>query len=83
MWILSDRAMAKIIGGDFDYVVWLARKDKSLTISQLFEFQCEYKSYNGFRKFYNKYLKPIIDSVSYIEDEKLISKIIRKLFKIK
>jgi hypothetical protein len=83
MWILSDRAMAKIVGGDFDYVVELAKEDKSLTITQLFEFQCEYESYNGFRKFYNKYLKPIIDSISYIDDDKLIAKIIGKLFKIR
>jgi hypothetical protein len=83
MWILSDKAMAKIVGGDFDYVVETAKEDKSSTITQLFECQCEYESYNGFRKFYNKYLKPIINSISYVDDDKLIAKIIRKLFKIR
>lgn len=82
MWILSDRAMEKIMGGEFDFVVELAKNDKVLTIKDLFFFQCEYKSYNGFRKFYNKYLKPILNNLSYIEDNTLIAKLLRFIFKI-
>lgn len=83
MWILSDEAMNRILDGEFDFVVELAKEDNKTTIRDLFFCQNEYKSYNGFRKFYNKYLKPNIDNLDYIEDNSLLPKIIRMVCKVK
>ena len=81
MWIISNRALNKLLNGDYSMAIELKKRDKELTVKDLFCVQFEYESYDGFRKFYNKYLKGIIDELKFISDKSLIGKIISKLGK--
>ena len=64
MWLVSDEAMKELLGGDFEWVIkqaqlWVGAK----TIKDYSLHQWTYKSYNGFRKFFNKKIIPILDGV--------------------
>ena len=70
MWVLSDDDMRELLGGEFIQVILAKQIDKNMSIRKLFYYQVDYLSYNGFRKFYNKVLYNIIDSIKYIDDDR-------------
>ena len=76
MWVLSDDDMRELLGGEFIQVILAKQIDKDMSIRKLFYYQVDYLSYNGFRKFYNKGLYNIIDSIKYIDDDSIIGKIL-------
>lgn len=76
MWIITDYAMKKILKGDFDLIIKSLQSGENLSIIELYKLQSEYESYNGFRKFFNKKLKPLSKEIRHIEN-KFLSKIIR------
>ena len=75
MWIVTDYAMNKLLNGCFDLVISAVKKNKTMNIKDLYKLQAEYESYNGFRKFFNKKLRPISHDIKHI-DNKFISKLI-------
>ena len=77
MWIISDDAMEQILGGDFIDVAVLHEECNKITVRKLYKHQSAYKSYQGFRKFFRKHLEPIIEKVSFIEDDCFLGKAIR------
>lgn len=79
MWIISDEAMHKLLGGNYDTVVYLKQKDDSLTVRDLFCIQFCYASYDGFRKFYNKKLKPIVKEIKHLNNTSLLGNVLRLL----
>lgn len=81
MWILSNRAMNILMDGDYTLAIDLKRRNKDLTIKDLFCYQFEYNSYDGFRKFYNKLLSRIIDSITFINDDTILGKLLKFLLR--
>jgi hypothetical protein len=79
MWILSDRAFEQLIGGDYTVVIGMKQKQKDLSIKDMFCFQFEYETYDGFRKFYNKKLSKVISDIKYIDKETVLGKVINFL----
>lgn len=77
VWIVSDEAMEHLLGGDFTDVAMLHDECNEMTISELFNFQDLYKSYQGFRKFFRRHLEPIIEKVRFIEDDDIMGRIVR------
>lgn len=73
VWIVSDEAMEHLLGGDFTDVAMVHDECNEMTVSKLFPFQDRYKSYQGFRKFYRRYLEPIFGMVRYIEDNRMVA----------
>lgn len=86
MWLLSDDDMKKLLGGEFCQTVIIKQLEPNTSIRQLYFTQFDYNSYNGFRKFYSSKLKPIINSIKYLDDDNFITKVIKfvcdKLIKI-
>lgn len=79
MYLIEDEGLNKLLGGEFFQVI-LARKNKpKINVTELYNFQFTYFSYQGFRKFYRKHLEPIIDHIRIIEDKSLIGRVIRWL----
>ena len=76
MWIITDYAMKKLLNGSFDLVLKAVKTNDKFTVKELYHMQNEYESYNGFRKFFNKKLKPLSKEIRHIEN-KFLSKIIR------
>lgn len=83
VWVLSDKTMEKILGGDFVDVFVTREYKKDITIKDLQELQDKYKSYMGFYKFFNRHIKPILKSTRYIEDEGVIGRIVNYFAGIK
>lgn len=81
MWIISDEAMHKLLGGNYDTVIYLKQKDDSLTVRDLFCIQFCYASYDGFRKFYNKKLKPIVKEIKHLNNTSLLGNMLRLFVK--
>ena len=54
MWVITDNGMEVILGGEFVNIWERYNKDKSISIYKLYTMQNKYKTYGGFRKFYNK-----------------------------
>ena len=77
MWVVSDEAMEQILGGNFIDVAVLHEECNKITVRKLYKHQNVYKSYQGFRKFFRKHLEPIIEKVCFIEDNRIIGKIIK------
>ena len=77
VWIVSDDAMKHIMGGDFSKVMLAYNDNKDISIRRLYNVQQVYKSYQGFRKFFKIHMKPIIEKISYIDDNSINSRIIR------
>lgn len=80
MYILSDDAFNNLVSGEFAQVIIAKKHQPDLSIAKLYNFQFNYFSYQGFRKFYKKYLEPIIDEVFYLDDDTIVSKILKGLF---
>lgn len=79
MWIVDDETMNKIFGGDYTTIIEAKKKYPHLTIRELFCIQIYYNSYDGFRKFYNKSIRPIIDGIKFINNQSLLGKGIKLL----
>lgn len=77
MWIVSDDAMEQLLGGDFIDVSVLHESADNVSVRTLYKVQDTYKSYQGFRKFFRNHLEPIIEKVSFIEDDCFIGKAIK------
>lgn len=80
MYILTDDAFNSLVSGEFAQVIIAKKHEPGLSIAKLYNFQFNYFSYQGFRKFYKKYLEPIIDNVFYLDDDTVVSKILKGLF---
>ena len=83
MWIVSDNAMRELLGGEFCQVVEMKQLVKDLSIKEMWAMQFKYFSYDGFRKFYNKYLSKIIDDIRVVDDDKFIVKVFKFALGIK
>ena len=77
MWVVSDDAMKQLLGGDFIDVSVLHESVDNVSVRTLYKVQDTYKSYQGFRKFFRNHLEPIIEKVSFIEDDCFIGKAIK------
>lgn len=77
MWIVDDKTMDRIIGGEFKDVVVLKRTIPTSSIRRLYFKQDKYKSYAGFNKFYRQLLQSIIDKLVYINDDSIQGKLVR------
>ena len=77
VWIVSDEAMEQILGGDFTDVSVLYEDVDNVSVRTLYKVQDTYKSYQGFRKFFRKHLEPIIEKISFIEDNTFMGKVVR------
>lgn len=81
MYIVENEAMNRLLGGNYYLVLDMAKRNKPITIQDLYCLQFEYSSYDGFRKFYNKKLKHIINHISYVDGSGFIGKVLSILFK--
>jgi Mg2+/Co2+ transporter CorB len=77
VWVVSDEAMEQILGGDFTDVVVLHESADDVSVRTLYRVQDTYKSYQGFRKFFRKHLEPIIERISFIEDNTFMGKVVK------
>ena len=79
VWVVSDSAMEHLLGGDFTDVSVLYEAKKDVSIRTLYKVQDTYESYQGFRKFFKRHMKPILEKICFIEDNGFIGKIVRYL----
>ena len=79
MYILEDEGLNHLLDGEFYQVILAKQHDPNVSVRKLNNFQFDYKTYQGFRKFYRKYLEPIIDKIKIVEDDSLKAKVIRWL----
>ena len=77
VWVVSDEAMEQILGGDFTDVSVLYESADNVSVRTLYKVQDTYKSYQGFRKFFRKHLEPIIEKISFIENNTFMGKVAR------
>lgn len=80
MYLLKDEAMDSLLGDNFIMVLDLLGS-KDITAKDLYCLQFKYESYDGFRKFYNKKLRPLTNKVKYINEHSFIGKIIKLFFR--
>lgn len=81
MYIISDDAFNHLTGGEYVQVIIAKKKCPELSIAKLYNYQFNFFSYQGFRKFYKKYLEPIIREVVYIDDDTLAGKFLKGLIR--
>lgn len=81
MYIISDEAFNNLTGGEYVQVIIAKKKCPELSVAKLYNYQFNYFSYQGFRKFYKKYLEPIINEVLYIDDDTLAGKFLKGLLR--
>lgn len=81
MYIISDDAFNHLTGGEYVQVIIAKKKCPELSIAKLYNYQFNFFSYQGFRKFYKKYLEPIIREVVYIDDDTLVGKFLKGLIR--
>lgn len=74
MYILTDDVFNELVGGEFVQVIEAMKVQPNATIRKLYNLQFNYFSYEGFRRFYNKVIKKIIDGVSYVDTNNLLGK---------
>jgi len=79
MWILSDKAMETLLHGNQELIVTLAQANRDITIKELYRWQFNYKTYSGFRKFYTKYIQPLLDDITYIGDDTIVGRILKRI----
>lgn len=77
MWIITDKAMRNLLGGDFKDVVLAKKKDKDIPITTLYNLQEQYLSYQGFRKFFKNHLQSIVEKICFIKDNSIIGNVIK------
>lgn len=80
MYILTDEAFNKLVDGEFAQVIIAKKIRPSMSINELFNYQFDYESYNGFRKFYRKHLEPIINNIRYIDNDSIQSNLLQRLW---
>lgn len=74
MYILTDDVFNELVGGEFVQVIEAMKVQPNATIRKLYNLQFNYFSYEGFRRFYNKVIKKVIDGVSYVDTNNLLGK---------
>lgn len=79
MYVLEDESFNNLLGGEYYQVILAKQTNPDISIRRLYNFQFNYFSYQGFRKFYKKYLEPLISTVRVIEDDSILAKILRWL----
>lgn len=77
VWVVSDIAMEQMLGGDFSDVAVLHDECNEITVRKLYKHQDTYESYQGFRKFFRKHLEPIIEKISFIDDNTFVGKAVK------
>lgn len=83
MWLVSDKVMEHLLGGEFCQVVELKKMYPKLKIKDLYKLQFKYFTYDGFRKFYNKYLSDFVNEMNFLDDNSLIVKFVKFILRIK
>lgn len=77
MYILTDEAFNSLTNGEYVQVIIAKKQQPDLSIAKLYNFQFDYFSYQGFRKFYKKVLEPIINCVKYIPDDSIAGRFLK------
>lgn len=75
VWIVSDEAMERMLGGDFIDVAVIHDNADNVSVRTLYKVQDTYKSYQGFRKFFRRHLEPIIKKICFIENNTFMGKV--------
>ena len=77
MYIIEDESFNEMLGGEY-YQVIVAKKAKpDISVMKLYDYQFNFFSYQGFRKFFRKHLEPFINGIRIVDDNGLIGKFIR------
>lgn len=79
MYIITDEAFNNLTGGEYVQVIIAKKQCPELSIAKLYNYQFNFFSYQGFRKFYKKYLEPIINKIIYVDDDTLAGKFLKGL----
>ena len=79
MYILTDEAFNSLTGGEYAQVIIAKKQQPDLSVAKLYNYQFNFFSYQGFRKFYKKYLEPIINKIIYVDDDTLAGKFLKGL----
>ena len=79
MYLIEDEAFNEMLGGEFFQVILAKKQQPDLSVAQLYNYQFNYFSYQGFRRFYRRHLEPIIEKIRMIEDNSVLGKTIRWL----
>ena len=77
MYLIEDEAFNEMLGGEFFQVILAKKQAPDLSVARLYNYQFNYFSYQGFRRFYRRHLEPIIDRIRMIEDNSLLGRLIR------
>ena len=81
MYIVGDKAIGRLLGGDFYLILDMVAKGKPMTIQDMYCLQFKYDSYEGFRKFYNKKLKYILEGIKTVDDKSVLGKLLKMFFR--
>lgn len=79
MWIVSDKAMNELLDGDFALVKMIYDNDNNKPKRYMYFFQDKYLTYAGFCKFWRTKLGKVIKLISYIDNNGLLGKLIKKV----
>lgn len=79
MYLVEDESFNQMMGGEYYQVILAKQHQPKISIRKLYNFQFNFFSYQGFRKFFKRHLEPVIDGIKIIEDKSIIGKIIRWL----
>ena len=77
MYLVEDESFNEMLGGEYYQVILAKKEQPDLSIARLYNYQFNFFSYQGFRKFYKKHLEPIINGIRIIDDKSFIGKLIR------
>lgn len=77
MYLIEDESFTELLGGEFYQVILAKKKQPSMSIAKLFNFQFKYDTYDGFRKFYQRHLGKLIEGIRLIDDDSISGKAIR------
>lgn len=79
MWLVSDEAMRDLLGGEFCQVVMAKQASPNMSIKKLYDYQFNYFSYQGFRKFFKSRLIKVLNGMKFLDDNEIGSKFIKKI----
>lgn len=79
MYLVEDESFKEMMGGEYYQVILAKKKQPKISIRKLYNFQFNYFTYQGFRKFYRRHLEPFIEGIRIVDDNTLIGKLIRWL----
>lgn len=82
MWLVSDEAMRGLLGGEFCQVVIAKQTDPDVSIKKLYDYQFNYFSYQGFRKFFKSRLIKVLNGIKFLDDNEMSSKLIKKMARL-